>query len=186
MLDLGSLFSGIDNIYKFLTIGGLLMFTTSMLFPLQKEHALKIEIINHNKTQDLLNNDNENLLNDIAVFKARKEKILIELDSISKLKICNKTKSERYTPLKKEFNTKLTELKKTRKESIKKQIHINHNLNKINILQENRKEISNYTCLLKYPGISCFVIGLLFWIKSTKTSENLKKEELIEYKNRNN
>ncbi|MCD8438396.1 hypothetical protein LNI95_12045 [Tenacibaculum dicentrarchi] len=173
MLDLSNLFSGIDNIYKFLTIGGLIMFCTAMIYPLQKKQILKLEINTNQKERVLLENEKKNLEIEIKKLSFEADKIIIILKKNDSLKQKSNNQS-----IKKDFKKKYQVLKSKEKEIEIKDIVIEYNHKKIEILEENIKEYESYILYLKVPGIIFSFLGLFFWIRSTSRSEKLKKKEL--------
>ncbi|WP_196887170.1 hypothetical protein [Aureivirga sp. CE67] len=180
MLDLSNVFSGIDNIYKFLTISGLIMFCTAMIYPLQKEQILKLEKNKCEEQDKLLLKEQENLTE--KVLKLIEEGTFIE-NSLKELSNNDsiRNKSIKIDSLQDIFNKKY--LKMIDKELIlsKKEINIEYNKKKITILENDISSYQIYVNLLKFPGIISFILGLIFWIRSTRISEKLKKKELDNY-----
>jgi len=91
-MDLSSLFAGVDNLFKFLFIGGLVMLMTSMFYPLQKEQELEIEINNYNKEVKLLNRELSELKEEIAKLNHSAIQTESNLEALSKLHSTNKAK----------------------------------------------------------------------------------------------
>jgi len=180
MLDINSFFSGIDNLYKFLTIGGIIMVFTSLVYPLEKEQLIKIEIITNEQEQALLNNEITNTLKAARKLHLKSTSYKTKIDSLKKL-----DQSKHLFEIKKTqetFNLSHLKLKEKQTEIETKQIIINYHNKRIIQLRKNAQNYSQYTTLLKCIGIASFILGLFFWVKSTYTSEKLKKEELKKLK----
>ena len=68
-MDVLSLFSGSDNLYKHLFIGGLGMIILSLFYPLEKEFQLSTQKDNYNKEIRLLNTDIEKLKKAVSIIE---------------------------------------------------------------------------------------------------------------------
>jgi preprotein translocase subunit Sss1 len=181
-MDLSSLFAGVDNLFKFLFIGGLVMLMTSMFYPLQKEQELEIEINNYNQEVKLLNRDLGELKTDINNLNISAVKVESHLKSLAKLHSRNKSKDASITleikGIKDGFKNSYDTLYKKKQTTEIKEILLEFNKSKITLLRKYANAYDDYAEKLKYWGIGFMAIGLIGWVISTVNVERLKIKEL--------
>ena len=146
------------------------MFLTSMLYPLEKAHEVSLNKIT-------LQNEVDILLYKDSIIDYKINIIQVDLDSLK-----NKYKNEEIT---KELARIEMDSINSRKHRAKKDVQVLE-INKINIhskqktieaLESNIEEFRKYERILFITGIISFIAGLIFWIRSTRISEKIKKKE---------
>ncbi|WP_184544127.1 hypothetical protein [Mucilaginibacter sp. FT3.2] len=182
-MDVSSLFSGVDNLFKFLFIGGLVMLLTSMFYPLQKEQELDIEINSYNKEVKLLNRELGELRLDVSKLNKSSSEILAELRTLkqgerTKSKLKKSSITKQIKDIKANFKTNYDSLYKRKQTTEIKEIVLDFNKSKIILLKKYSDSYGDYTSKLTWWGIAFIVIGLVGWIISTITAELLKIKEL--------
>ena len=180
-MDFTSLLAGVDNLFKFLFIGGLAMLFTAMFYPLQKEQDLEIEINTYNKEVKLLNRDLDDLKMEVDKLNRSSKDVRIRLEA---LKNQSKSTSARIVlehqikDIKAEFKSNYDSLYKKKQTTEIKEIMLEFNNNKIIVLKKYSDDYSSYATQLKGWGICFIVTGLIGWVISTINVERLKLKEI--------
>ncbi|PTQ92404.1 hypothetical protein C8P68_1124 [Mucilaginibacter yixingensis] len=181
-MDFSSLFSSGDNLYKFLFVGGIVMFCFSMVYPLQKKQELEIEINTYNKQAEFLNQNIKDLYVKVKECKALSKTSMEDLKRLKSIKAKDNKQSKQIdiqmSTIKKTFSVQLDSLEKQQQQVTVKQIILKYNQQKINLLQEHSLAYDHYSLWLMIAGVITGVSGLFFWAISTYNSEKLKKEEI--------
>jgi hypothetical protein len=173
MVDLSNL-SNSDNLFKFLFIGGIMMFIVAMLYPLQKEQEIELEKIAHNKEVNLLNLE-------IKQIDKESEEIsdfVDKQDSIINILKKEKGTQGKIKSIKKTINDKHTAIKKSVKQRDIKVVVLEFNKKKIETLESHLNEYNSYTNFLYWGGLIIAIFGLLGWSLSTGLTEYKKYKDI--------
>jgi len=190
-MDFSGLFSNIDNLFKFLFLGGIVLITLSIVYPLQKKQEIEIEIINFNKDAELLNLEINELNKKVNEFKEDSKSYITLLDSLKTEK--NKShateKSDnislRIENIKSDYNKEFSDIEKKKLEIDIKNVITDYNQSKIETLKQHSSSYKSYSIWLLVVGILFVLTGLVGWIYSTINTEALKKQQIKKYKNEN-
>lgn len=166
-MDLSSLFSISDNLYKFMFVGGIVMVIFSVTYPMQKKQLIDIEVNTYNQQATLLNKDISDLYKQIGDFK----------QDLPKLKPQSAKSSSKIIKQNIAKNT-MFDLDKKVREVNTKSIVLKYNLERVKILKNHIKTYDSYTCWLTWIGISSGVVGFIMWSISTWNTERLKIKEI--------
>lgn len=178
-MDLTNLFSGSDNFFKYLSIGGFIMILVSMFYPLQKKQELEIEIITYNKEVNFLNTDINNLK--IKAENLSKSNFFVEIDSLNNLLKYNEKDihlKNQIINLKKEYNTQYDSILNIRSKIETKIVVLDYSKSKVSVMQNHLNVFYIYSVCFLIVGIIFLILGSIFWCKSTNLNEKIKKKEL--------
>lgn len=173
-------FLNIDNLYKFLFSGGILMIVFSLFYPIEKKQLLELEINNFNKQTELLNNDIILLNIEVNQLKSTSKETLKTLEDLQLTKNeSNKIKvSKEISKIKDNYNKIFYKIKNHQQETNLKNINIKYNKTKIEIIQNHICTFNFYSWFLLIFGILFAGFGLIYWFISTQNTEKLKIKEL--------
>lgn len=172
-MDLTALFPSTDNIYKFLFMGGIFMVVFALVYPLEKENNISIEINNHNKQVELLNVEIKEVSKQVNDLIKLTNKTSDELEKLKKSN--NKSLIEN---VKSEYNKSFAKVKQKEQEVSTKEIVMRYDKSKIEILQKQLDSFSLYKNILLIVGSIFAIVGLIFWIKLTCKTEKLMSKEI--------
>ena len=162
MMDMFGLISG-DNLFKYSFTLGIVMVVFSLVYPLQKQNEIDLEVINHNKEVSLINNQINNLLKTTESLEMESNDLL---NKVTKLK---KYKSKKAS-LKKEvenFTIKLDKVEDIKREIDTKKIIVEFNLTKIKVLENQSDVFESYTKWIFRFGVLFSIFGFVFWTWKT-------------------
>lgn len=174
MFNLSSIFSGIDDLYKFLFVGGVFLVVFSLVYPLEREKELQLAINEYNGEVTKLDRQIEQAIEmHHETSKTLDAYFVSPADSTGKRQPSPKidsliAKSERFD---------------------RKMLYFKADLqvkgNEIEILQHYVDQYDHYTKGLLYSGIVLTLFGLFGWYRSQRTTNKgrkldneLKKKEL--------
>lgn len=167
---------GSDNLYKYLFTAGLLMVITAIVYPLQKQQELELEINNNNKQAAILTeelkwlSDEVNGLEQEAILT---KKILDSLDR-ARTKARNPTNiSIQIDNLKFNYNKHLDSAKRALNNARIKNLTLEFNTSRITILKQHKDEYEDYFVWILWPGIIIALVGFFLWSYSTAKHEGL-------------
>lgn len=150
-MDLISLLTGSENLYKYLFIGGIGLLILSLFYPLNKRYELECQKNLHNKEIRLLNLEIASLQRDVAKLNERVNdyqngvnKDLITKDSLKK---------------------QLADVYLKRANISKKQTEVQYNRDNINTLDKNIKDILLYEIIFRWAGIFFGLFGFFGWLR---------------------
>ena len=160
-MDVLSFFSGSDNLYKHLFIGGLGIIILSLFYPLQKETAKREQKDLYNKEIKLLNFEIENLHENVKDIQDLSETYKQTLSSIPK------TKKKKYTKLRaainENFDKQVEVLKKQRADIEIKKINVEYNKDALLTLEQSISAYHKYTSLFFWVGMFFTIVGVVGW-----------------------
>lgn len=182
-MDYSSLFPSTDNLFKFIFLTGIIMVFTAMIYPLQKQQEIEVEILSYNQKVESLNSEIDDLTIDCKLLDSIVKKRIIELTVLSNRKKNSKSASERASIsnqmqiIKNNVNTSHTVLKGKEKSSELKSLSSKYEKRKIELLQKYANKYEGYTCFFLWVGIPLACAGLVSWICSTWVIEKIKWKE---------
>lgn len=160
-MDVLSFFSGSDNLYKHLFIGGLGIVILSLFYPLQKETAKREQVDLCNKEIKLLNLEIQNLYENVKDIQGLSETYKQTLSSIPK------SKKKKYTKLRtaitENFDKQVEILKKQRADIEVKKINKEYNDAALITLEQSISVYHKYTSLFFCVGILFALVGVIGW-----------------------
>jgi len=179
-MELSSLLSGSDNLYKTLFIGGLTMIIFSLVYPIQQQQEIEIEKNSLQKEVSLLSLQLENLGLKLDKLESKTQKTKDTLNSLSRL-ITIENKDSILTVknvIKKSYSDELQTIKDIQHKSEKDVLTNEFEKLKIDILEKYLSKYKNFTFAFILFGIVALIIGSIGWYKTTKLNSDLKKKEL--------
>lgn len=183
-MEFTNLFTGSDNLFKFLFLAGLFMLVLSLVYPLEKRNELEIEIINVNRETDILNNQVSTLKTQTLSLSKNVTKIERDLDSLSRMRKIEKSTirresiEEQIEKIKNAFNLEFSKLDKNQAEIKTKSIVVNYDKSRIQLLKEQQKEYATYFFVFKWAGILLIIVGIIGWHKSHRRNERIKDKQI--------
>jgi len=145
-MEFTNLFSGSDNLFKYLFLGGFGMIILSLFYPLQKKQELEIERITYEKEVDLFQIEINTLNKNIDNF----EKMILQSSSKVKTnRIANDSLKNSIKILANTLDIKMVLLK--------------YNKSKIDIFEKQYKTYNRYSLGLLIFGILLMVFGGIKW-----------------------
>jgi hypothetical protein len=162
-MDILSIVNG-DNLFKYCFTLGLAMVIFALVYPLEKQHLIQLEIINHNKETALLNKDIFDLTKSVSIIQKERDFL------ISKLKVYKMAGKSEKNLLKqraKVFNENFKTIEKNKRDLDIKTIVLEFNKSKIKTLQMQENTFGWYSWLLVFFGVIFIVFGFIFWAKHT-------------------
>lgn len=172
-MDLTSIISGSDNLWKYLFTLGTFMFALAILYPLQKRQELEIEINHNNKEVALLNGEIKNLKDKVFEFPKIANKSVRQIDSLRGISTIGKSAEYRKSIsssidlIKKSFNDYDNSVKEARQQIEIKSTVLTYEKSRIDLMKGHLSEFSFYTNWLLWVGIILAAIGLAFWVRLT-------------------
>lgn len=160
-MDILSLFSGSDNLYKHLFIGGLGMIILSLFYPLEKEFLLNTQKDNYNKEIRLLN---------IEISELKKKALKLEEEGEPTIKSAQKYAKKKSKYAKKLSNNIIDTYQKNvadviseRKQIDIKQANINYSEDCISTLEKHINSYRTYRALFLWSGSLFMIVGIGGW-----------------------
>lgn len=183
MVDLNSLFSGNDNLFKFLFVGGLVMVFFAISYPLQKKQDIELETNTFNQQASLLNKEIGDLNTTIKLKSKESSLTILEIKSLqkyrTKVSAPIRISINRKIELLKQANINSTDSLNTTLQEIKvKKIVLDYNQKRIELLETHSNEFSKYSFWLTTFGCIFSLSGLIPWCISCVITEKLKIKEL--------
>ena len=158
-MDFMSFFSGSDNLYKHLFIGGLAIVVLSLFYPLEKENALR-------EKKDICNKEIRTLNHEIKHLDGSTTDIL-ELSKTYQETLSKLPKKKRFNKLRKSVQDNLTKqidfLKKEREQIEIKKINIEYSYDAIKTLDSHIQSYHRYTSIFFWFGIIFTIAGVIGW-----------------------
>lgn len=173
-MDLSNLLSGSDNFFKYMTIGGFIMIIIGLVYPLQKQQELELEVATYNKDVELFNIELKDIYSDMKKLKSKSSTYIYRIDNLKKTGSPKANIEKIKTAFNKSnrvISSKYNEIK------IKNEI-IKYNKNRITILERHLNTYRNYSVSFLLIGTFLSFIFGIRWLRSTILDENLKKKEL--------
>lgn len=161
-MDVLSLFTGSENLYKYLFLGGIGMLVLSVFYPLDKRYELSKEIDSYNYEVKLLNNDINAL--------SKKVREVQETTSHAKYSLTlYKSKGEGSAPealiLRDSAIRGIAAALMSRDEIEKKKLQKEYSFSKIQSLQAHLENYKRYELVFFWGGLLSFVIGIWQWYR---------------------
>lgn len=154
-MDLLSLLTGSENLYKYSFIGGLGLIIISLFYPLNKKYELECQKDLYHKEIKLVNLDIGELKNDVAKLNSHINEFSNAIDSAPSVKAKNAIKDS----LNKRFNLILLK----RKELSVKQIQIEYNNDRIKTLSNSIIDLTQYQGAFVVIGSIFTLFGFCGW-----------------------
>lgn len=166
------MYSGTENLYKFMLICGLALISLALVYPLQKQQVLEIENNLYKKDSTILNEQIKLLEFKVdKVFESRPF-LKKEIDSLSSLKVFDQNLIEQK---KKVYFNQVKSLREERNNLKIKQIASEFQSKKIQIINGHISKYRNYTKLMTISGLILTFIGLVkWWIRSKLYDKKLR------------
>ena len=165
-MDLLQLFTGSENLYKYLLLGGIGLLMVSLFYPLNKRYELECQKDLYNKEITLLNHFIDNLNIEAKEAEANSQKVI---DSIKTNKVKDSKIKER---LKNASLIEIDSVFKKREEVTVKQITVDYNKARILTLQKHIQDFVKYESLFFWSGIICALAGIIGWFLLMRKSIN--------------
>jgi len=159
-MDLLSVLTGSENLYKYLLIGGIGMLVLSLLYPIQKNYELACQKDLYAKEISLLNLDIDQLNEGVNVLSSESKVVEHSLDSIKTNKISN---SQLVKALKDSWNSQYDSLVKSKLQLSKRQIDVAYTQKRIETLNNHISEFKMYEKIFFWAGIFCGIAGIIGW-----------------------
>jgi hypothetical protein len=172
-----------DNFFKYLLTIGLLLIVFTIMYPIQKQKEVDLEILNYNSSVDILNLRIVSLEKNVTDLEKTKVTMQLELDSLKQLK-------ETLSPDKAKVIESIRVEKKEEFDRLKKDlINVADSLlvGRINVdnTKEKIKKLNSYFSFFVTYKIVFLVVGIFFsffgfryWIASAYLEELKKGKEL--------
>lgn len=180
-MDPTSLFSGSDNFFKYLSLGGFLFIVISIVFPMQRTQELSLEVINWEKEVKMLNHE---------ILELSKNTNQLEKDSknykseLNKLKIirasggaAGNSANNKMESIVEAYNSRLNSLEKVKNQVDIKNIIIDFNNSRIIMLREQAKTYKMISWILIITGLVFLIYGSVKWHCSTSDTDKIKSIE---------
>lgn len=189
-MEFASLFSGSDNLFKYIFTAGVVLILVSLVYPLQKKQEIELQINSYNKDVEVLNKNIANIKKFIS--QANQDSKFV-LDSLTKLKALKDKNVDKGThaklsgiikSIKEKYNLAYKELEKQQSEIEVSAIIYKHERKKIELLESHVKTYESYFNWFLWVGILSTIIGLAFWTRSTTKKEKLLTLEVAEKENK--
>jgi hypothetical protein len=168
-MDLLSILTSSENLYKYLLIGGIGMLILSLFYPIDKRYELSQKRDLYNKEINLLNFEIEQLKKKTTDLKEISSNTIHFLDSIN-----NNDKGDLKVRknLKESFNSQLDSLQKSRVEISVKEIEVNYNKQQILTLESNIQDFVKYENIFFWAGIIFAIAGIVGWFILMKKAKS--------------
>lgn len=189
-MEFAGIFSGSDNLFKYLFTAGVVLIIVSLVHPLQKKQDIELQISIYNKEAALLNKKISDTKHIIAVAQNESQKILDSLEHLDRLrnqaidKSAKDTIGKRIKQIQTRYNSDFNELQKQQREIEISVIILEHERTKINLLKQHALTYDKYFSIFIWLGVVTALIGLVFWAISTRKKESIVSYELQERKGR--
>lgn len=162
-MDILSLISG-DSLFKYSFTMGLALFALSIVYPMQKKHALELEEVEYYRELTLLKNDYSTINKVIAEHQVQSKRFNSLKDSMQYFdeQKRNRIKSE-YLAFESAIDSTVA-----LKEKLKlKKIETDYTERKQKTLKNQIQEFEGTLRLMKLTGIILSLFGFIFWLSST-------------------
>lgn len=173
-MDISSFIPSTDNLFKFLFVGGLLCIVFAIVYPLEKQQRIELEVNVYNKQVELVNKEISALYSDT--------KKLVEDYNVKKKSLINLYKSKAKES---EINLLEDQIDSLLSENSDKQLKLNttsivlkYEKERIKLLQGHISSFSWYRLALIVAGTFFTLMGLILWYKSSKVNAQLQECEL--------
>lgn len=173
-MDVTSLIPNTDNLYKFLFVGGLLCIVFSIVYPMDKQHRIELEVNAYNKQVELFNKDISTLKIEVEqsklVFNSKRN----DLEKLYASKVHNyKTNS---------LENEIDSLLKSNREKLHKitttDIVLKYEQERIKVLKGHIHSFSLYQWSLIVVGVFFTICGLRLWYRSTRKTDLIHDLEI--------
>jgi hypothetical protein len=154
-MDLLSLLTGSENLYKYLMIGGIGMLVLGLLYPLNKKYELICQKDSYAKEINVLNYKIDNLYDSVQNFQIRTKQIEKSLDTIKDKTIIQSLKDE--------FANTDNRYQKDLIQSHLNSFNAEYDKNRIKTLETHIGEFQVYEKIFFWGGIACSIIGIIGW-----------------------
>lgn len=153
-----------DNIFKYSFTLGVVMLVFALIYPLEKQHLIELEINSHNKETELLNGEISNLSQDLDKLRKESDLLLSQASALQSGqnvdKIEAKKKVDRFN-----FDFKILQDKKHNLEI--KNIVLEYNKKRILVLESQARTFCVYSFFLILFGVSLAIFGFFHWARNT-------------------
>ena len=173
-----SFLSGSDNLFKYLFTVGAVMIIISIFYPLQKSQEIEIKQTDLLKESELLTNEIRLLKNDYQILKDEYSDISHILDSLVLVHGDKVTENIQFLEYRKKGNKMIQNLNDRERELKIKNIIIQNEESKIDLLGKHSESFKSYYSLVKWLGIIFLIIGFIGWCLSTFVRERIQWIEL--------
>lgn len=177
------LFPDTDNFFKYLLTIGLILIVFVIIYPVQEQKEVDIEINNYMRDTAILHHRISRLTNDIAEFVPVKSSTQSILDSLKKLepglKPEDKDKLEALrAKIKDDFDTKKQHYQQLSDSLYELNITTDAEAQKVRKLEGYFSFFKTYKIIFLIVGIGVALIGLFYWTTSVYRDEKKKDEEI--------
>lgn len=179
-MESSSLLSGSDNLFKYLFTVGAVMIVTSIIYPLQKKQEIEIQINHLLKESELLNYEVVSLKKDYQRSKREFKDISDKLSSMYNVSGKVVKEHEQFMQLRRKNNELIQNLKSRYRELEIKNIIMQNEQSKIDLLKKHANSYNGYYLFVKWVGIFFLLFGLFGWMVSTFIQEKMNWINLIE------
>ena len=187
-MDFGKFIFGIDNLFKFLGLSGLVIIVFSLVYPNKIQIEIDFNIIDYNKQKAVLEKEIEHIKlkvravqNDTAKAKEKVRILAYKKDSI--------TATGKNLSLIKEFDSQKAEIRENLRikfdsleelvfqESLKS-IELKSTEDKIKVAQTYLNEYKRYFWILLLLGTCMSIYGFVRWHSSQADADDMQKTQL--------
>ena len=179
-MEPSSLLSGSDNLFKYLFTVGAVMIVTSIIYPLQKKQEIEIQINHLLKESELLNYEVVSLKKDYQGSKKEFKNVSDKLNSMYNVSGKVVKEHEQFLQLRRKNNELIQNLKSRYRELEIKNIIMQNEQSKIDLLKRHANSYNSYYQFVKWVGIFFLLSGLIGWVISTFIQEKMNWIGLIE------
>lgn len=185
-MDFTKIITSLDNLFKFLCFGGLIIMGVAVLYPNEMQREIDFTIIDYQKEQDILLKEVDNLKAELGIVaanienaKTKAKKLAILKDSIKKSNSLNMAiELEKLNIKKDELQSDVQqEIGKTEKSTFDltlKNISIESDKAKILKAQEYLDRYDCYFWWFIAIGFIMFVYGFYGWSKCQKNTDEMQ------------
>lgn len=160
-----------DNIFKFITLSGIVIFLIALFYPTHMQNQLDLDKLKLEQDKLLLNLEVGIIINEVnqldSLIKKNKS-IIIELRK-------QEGNKDKIDSIKKTINNKYALLKPKEQLILSKTIIQNCERKKIELMQSQIDTYKLYKTLMLIISVQFMGIGGIFWTRSQFLSEKLKK-----------
>lgn len=161
------MYGGTDNLYKFMLICGMLLISLATIFPLQKKQLLEIEKNTCQEQATILKTHIDVLDSKVNNLLSEKKELNVVIDSLSK----DKKNIVLLAEKKKKYNKKISELRGEFNNLKIKQVMLDYQIKKINILDSHIDSYTKYNFIMIFVGIILSIIGLSKWWRRSRLQD---------------
>lgn len=172
-----------DNFFKYLLTIGMLLIVFTILYPIQKQKEVDLEIVTYNTDTAILNFKLKKIEEKVAILISEKDSIQAILDGLkiirdksNKIEASNIEKNR--ISLKEYFDKNKSDLNQLLDSLSINAIKLNEQKKRIKKLESYFAFFRNYKLILLVLGFILSFIGLRYWIASVYMEEIKKSKEI--------